>query len=257
MKKHFNLTILLALLCMILVGVNAYIYIERDKKAPVISFPEEQLVYTEGTKTSELLEGVTAADDKDGDVTDSLRVYNVMIMEDGETAAIIYYAKDSSNNIASATRIAVYDGPGTTEKSDTEVDGTDNDSESVFNVVTQPDEKESASSASGDSGDSERQSASGSRDTSEDQSSSEQESGKPAIILSRNAVTVGYRSSFSSLAYIQDIKDDKDSYEDLFRRIVLNSDVSTKKRGSYTAQMYVVDSDGNKSDTVTLHVTVE
>lgn len=231
MKKHFNLTILLALLCLVLVGVNAYIYIERDKKAPVISFPEEQLVYTEDTKTSELLEGVTAADDKDGDVTDSLRVYNVMIMEDGETAAIIYYAKDSSNNIASATRIAVYDGPGTTEKSDTEVDGTDNDSESVFNVVTQPDEKESASS--------------------------EQESGKPVIILSRNAVTVGYRSSFSSLAYIQDIKDDKDSYEDLFRRIVLNSDVSTKKRGSYTAQMYVVDSDGNKSDTVTLRVTVE
>lgn len=231
MKKHFNLTILLALLCMVLVGVNAYIYIERDKKAPVISFPEEQLVYTEDTKTSELLEGVTAADDKDGDVTDSLRVYNVMIMEDGETAAIIYYAKDSSNNIASATRIAVYDGPGTTEKSDTEVDGTDNDSESVFNVVTQPDEKESASS--------------------------EQESGKPSIILSRNSVTVGYRSSFSSLAYIQDIKDDKDSYEDLFRRIVLNSDVSTKKRGSYTAQMYVVDSDGNKSDTVTLRVTVE
>lgn len=231
MKKHFNLTILLALLCMVLVGVNAYIYIERDKKAPVISFPEEQLVYTEDTKASELLEGVTAADDKDGDVTDSLRVYNVMIMEDGETAAIIYYAKDSSNNIASATRIAVYDGPGTKEKSDTEVDGTDNDSESVFNVVTQPDEKESASS--------------------------EQESGKPSIILSRNSVTVGYRSSFSSLAYIQDIKDDKDSYEDLFRRIVLNSDVSTKKRGSYTAQMYVVDSDGNKSDTVTLRVTVE
>ncbi|MBQ4045939.1 MAG: hypothetical protein II627_05770, partial [Lachnospiraceae bacterium] len=186
------------------------------------------------------------------DVTDSLRIYNVTILEDGETAAIVYYAKDSSNNIASARRIAVYEGPGTNEKTNVEVDSSDNHtgSESGFNVVTLPDTEKNQNSES-------TQSQASGQEESSAAADSDQDTGKPVIILSRNSVTVAYRSSFNSLAYIQDIKDDKDSYDSLFRRIVLESDVSTKRRGNYTAEMYVVDSDGNKSDVVTLHVRVD
>ena len=61
----------------------------RDTKAPVISVPTEMITYEEGSDKALLLAGVTASDDRDGDVTANVRIYDIAVMEDGHSAQVI------------------------------------------------------------------------------------------------------------------------------------------------------------------------
>ncbi len=48
-----------------------------------------------GSDTAPLLEGVTATDEKDGDVTDSLAIENIFPNDDHTSASVVYAVKDS------------------------------------------------------------------------------------------------------------------------------------------------------------------
>ena len=62
----------------VLLVVCLVLYLGKDRKGPEIFFDEErQIEYTEGMDEALLLEGVTAVDEKDGDVSDSLLVEDV------------------------------------------------------------------------------------------------------------------------------------------------------------------------------------
>ena len=74
----------------------------------MIQVPAEQISYREGAETKELLKGVTAMDDRDGDVSDSLLVEKVLPSDDGSTAQVIYAAMDKSNNVTKAYRSVEY-----------------------------------------------------------------------------------------------------------------------------------------------------
>lgn len=87
----------------ILIGVNAYFYLNTDRIAPVITFGEEEIVYREGMSEEGLLEGVTAMDDRDGDVTDSLVVEKVSKMADGDVI-VSYAAMDRAGNVVKKAR---------------------------------------------------------------------------------------------------------------------------------------------------------
>lgn len=69
-------------------------------KHPEITLGEAGMVseYSDDMDTSELLAGVTAYDDRDGDVTDSVTVLNVLVLDNGEYIKVTYAAKDSHNN---------------------------------------------------------------------------------------------------------------------------------------------------------------
>ena len=82
--------------------------VTRDTKAPVISVPTEMITYEEGSDKSLLLAGVTASDDRDGDVTANVRIYDIAVMEDGHSAQIIYAAYDSSYNLGKRFRTVGY-----------------------------------------------------------------------------------------------------------------------------------------------------
>jgi len=75
----------------------------RDVVPPVISLPEGVASYTQGDSPEVLLSGVTAIDERDGDVTDSIIISSVSVTGNGEAIAV-YHAKDSSNNVAMAVR---------------------------------------------------------------------------------------------------------------------------------------------------------
>lgn len=79
-----------------------------DREAPVITVEELELEYEEGTDTKALLQGVTAYDGRDGDVTASVIVDSIISLDDGKTAKVIYAAKDRQNNIGTAFRIVSY-----------------------------------------------------------------------------------------------------------------------------------------------------
>ena len=85
-------------------AVCAFFYLQMDRIAPVITLPDTEQTYTTGTDTDQLLEGVTAYDSHDGDVTASLLIEKVTETGNGEVI-VTYAAMDSSNNVAELSRI--------------------------------------------------------------------------------------------------------------------------------------------------------
>ena len=102
--KESVVTAFLSILCAILlIGVIAGSCL-LDRTAPEISLNgKNTLTYIEGDSYDVLLEGMTAEDGVDGDVTDTIRVSNIYVTGDGK-AIVVYVAKDSSNNIAKLKR---------------------------------------------------------------------------------------------------------------------------------------------------------
>ena len=123
-KKIYFLLIVLVIIifsgCVISVVVS-------DRKAPEITLGEAGMVseYSDDMDTSELLAGVTAYDDRDGDVTDSVTVLNVLVLDNGEYIKVTYAAKDSHNNVAQKSAKIKYSG----SKSFINVSVTEDDSE--------------------------------------------------------------------------------------------------------------------------------
>ncbi|MBQ8857711.1 MAG: hypothetical protein IJ024_06160 [Lachnospiraceae bacterium] len=98
----------LAICSAVLIVLAAFGIFTADKTAPVISLEGKNiLTYTEGESYDVLLEDVTAEDDKDGDVTDSLLVSNIYITSE-DKAMVVYVAKDKSNNISKLKREVHY-----------------------------------------------------------------------------------------------------------------------------------------------------
>ena len=102
--------VVIALIAVICAGFYAFVLYDRmtsDKTAPEITY-EGELLYSPELEPEELLKGVKAVDDKDGDVSASLTVESVdTTLIQGE-AIITYVARDSSNNIGRAKRNVGY-----------------------------------------------------------------------------------------------------------------------------------------------------
>lgn len=79
-----------------------------DSTAPVISFPDEEIQASVGAAETELLYGVTARDNRDGDVTGSLVVESISALEPDHTAEVTYAAFDKAGNVAKAKRTLRY-----------------------------------------------------------------------------------------------------------------------------------------------------
>lgn len=102
------ITVVLAILCIAGIVGSAVVYMGKDRKGPTIQVPAEEITYYEGEDTAKLLEGVTAVDDKDKDVTDTLMIEKIIPSGDGETAQVVYAAMDKSNNVTKAYRTVKY-----------------------------------------------------------------------------------------------------------------------------------------------------
>ena len=94
-----KLVALLLVVCIGLAGCVVYIRMNADTKGPEIIFSDNAVtLYRPDMTNEELLAGVTAADDKDGDVSTSLTVESVYGIDDTHVF-VTYTAKDGSNNI--------------------------------------------------------------------------------------------------------------------------------------------------------------
>ena len=101
-RRH--LTVILQLvLTAILVGAVMLRILSGDRKGPDITMPGEDIVLTESTTDAQLFEGITASDEIDGDVSDTLRLESVTKVSDN-LVLLVYAAKDKSNNVSTVTR---------------------------------------------------------------------------------------------------------------------------------------------------------
>lgn len=108
--KKTHITTLLMIIAASLFAICIFVKKSKDSIGPKIIFPDTKLEYTERTNTTQLLDGIKAIDDKDGDVTSSLRVLLVIPNKENTQVTVKYIAKDKSNNITKASKTYEYSG---------------------------------------------------------------------------------------------------------------------------------------------------
>ena len=105
MKDSGKWAVVFTVLNIILIVTCVVLLLGRDRKAPVISFSENDLIYYSGIDNEKLLQGVTAMDAKDGDVSDRIVVEKI-VQNKNENRAVVYYAvTDLDGNAAQASRM--------------------------------------------------------------------------------------------------------------------------------------------------------
>lgn len=90
------------------VGLKFYIARTVDRTPPVISFDSDVVEVDVGAGEDVLLTGVTAWDDRDGDVTGEVMIKGVSQLITADSAKITYIAFDSANNMSIANRTVRY-----------------------------------------------------------------------------------------------------------------------------------------------------
>ena len=242
MKK--GLVAMLLLACAALLAGNVVIYIGKDRNGPDITVPQEELTYVAGSDTSALLNGVTAVDDRDGDVTSTVTVESIIPNEDQTGASVIYVAKDSKNNVTKATRLISY-----------AADAGQAAAQEAEAATQQADQEAAAA---------DQTAASGADAQTADDGAAQNEAAiaalpaeSPRFYLTQYSVEVERGAELNRLGYVQDITDDKDSRDELYQGIQISGEVDTNTPGEYMLEYYVVDSDGNTSNTAQLKVTVK
>lgn len=107
--KPIWLVVLLAVVCGAAWGIYEYAVVySRDTKGPRIEFAAERLEVSVHDDRSKLLEGVSAKDDRDGDVTASVLVEGISAIRSDHSASVTYAAFDKAGNVSKAVRTVRY-----------------------------------------------------------------------------------------------------------------------------------------------------
>lgn len=234
MKKLHAAGAVLLLGCIVLGIISVVLYMGQDHTAPEITIEEADITYTEGEAYTALMEGVTAKDDQDGDLTD--QVFVDKVIPTGEDTAMVYYgAIDSAKNVATKGRKIHYI-PAADETA----------AEETAETVQQTEEQQDAEAQ---------------EQTGEEQASQTPEltpnGERPVLALNTTAATVAVGTGFDPMSVIQGMVDDKDSVDVLSQKIMVDGTYDTAVPGNYSLSFYVMDSDGNTSDPIAFTLTVQ
>ena len=109
MRKFRKLWLVLFIIMAVLFGVYRFMEIKKsDSSGPVISVGKELIELSIYDDEALLLEGVTATDKKDGDVTSSVIVESISKFYGDNRRTVTYAAFDSDNHISKATKEVCY-----------------------------------------------------------------------------------------------------------------------------------------------------
>ena len=255
-----KLVIFLAIICIALSGLVIWTRVNTDREGPEIIFGESEIVYSDDMDPEELLTDVTAEDDVDGDVTDSLTVESVYPVSD-EAAVAVYVAKDSKNNVTKAKREISYRADGTGDDSETAsadqtTDEETSDEEENLSQETNADDPELTPTP--------EVSPTQSALSEEEQAREEQEAlaeampaQSPRLYLTDYIVHVNRGESVNKLDYVKEIQDDDDNISELWHYIRVEGNLDVNVSGTYELSYYVTDLNGNRSNIALLKVIVE
>lgn len=278
--KAKGLVIGICLADAVLLALCIFMYLRLDRSAPVISFGENRIVYTEGMDTSLLLDGITAIDDMDGDVSDTLLIEKISDTAKGDVL-VTYAALDKSNNVAKASRIFPanmnpdnqdFYGAQETETIETIPSETETGTLDAGDENGNPDE--GRTDGQGRDGAQENQDGGQPRQPEEednnaennqdakgadrDQANDSRENEAPVLRLSKDVLTV--KAGAESVNWndcIRSLSDDQDSRAQLFSNLVMEGQVDLHIPGEYPVTIYTKDSEGMESEKHTVTVKVE
>jgi len=241
-------------------------YKNQDRTAPEIKVDQsEKIVYTEGEDYGKLLEGVTAQDDKDGDLTSEVFVEKVVPVS--KKKAVVYYGvTDKTKNVGTASREVTYqaaegsDAAEETAQDTASEDTTQKTDEKSAKKTKKKSKKAKTKKTAEDkkAEESTQDAAAAEQQSTDQQSEALQPNGtRPAMKLAEEAKTIARGTSFNALNEVTDAVDDKDDRDTLFRGLHIDGNYNVNQAGTYTLQYYVQDSDGNTSDPITFTLTVQ
>jgi len=232
-----KITIVLTIVTLALIFLCASSTLMKDRQAPEILVPEVMITYMEGSDESVLLEGVTAKDDKDGDISSNVRIYDIAVLEDGTRAQVTYAVYDSSYNLGKGSRVVLYqeapdeepeikEEPETTEEPEPQPETTEAPVETTEEIPAGYEDLPLESD------------------------------GSPVIRLTTHDVRIDVGGEFYSMDYVEDAVDLEDSREELYRNMYLEGEYHTDTAGEYELTYYCVDSDGHVSNYAKLKLIV-
>lgn len=110
--KVFRIIVLIAFIFVSAASATVFISekLAVDKTIPVITVEEESIEVSLKATDEELLKGVTAHDEKDGDLTDKIIVESISRFIEKGVSKVTYAVCDSNNNVAKATRTIKFKG---------------------------------------------------------------------------------------------------------------------------------------------------
>lgn len=109
MKKIRICSLILLLISCVAFGVYIfYAKMTSDTVAPVVSCESDMIEVSVGMPEEVLLEGVTAMDDKSGDVTDTLVIESMSQLMDDNSRIVTYAAIDEKQNVGRLQRTVKY-----------------------------------------------------------------------------------------------------------------------------------------------------
>ncbi len=104
-----RLTIILCVLCAVLY-IFSKRYVERDSgdQKPLISMDEREITISVEDSEEAIFQGVTAEDEEDGDVTDSLILESMGNLDKNLARTAVIAAFDSAGNVSKTSRLVSY-----------------------------------------------------------------------------------------------------------------------------------------------------
>lgn len=266
-----TITIIMSVLSAVLLGLCALVYLSEDKTGPEIQLSNVTVTYHETGDKNDLFAGVKAVDSRNGDVSDTLKIDRITEVQEGKYSVVTYIAKDKSNNISKKDRwINLIDGT-TSEVPMLDAESTITvETELETESETQPETVRSGNLAGIQTASVSVTEAAENESETETETETETEGNieHPVIRLTTNEVELSIGQSFDCMTYIAGCRDDVDTIDDLYRRIIVNGTdkngnevgtgtISTYSVNEYYLNYYVVDSDGNRSNVEKLTVTVK
>lgn len=108
--KYLQRGTIVAFVVMVLIYCGVTLYTDKmvDNTPPTITCESSEIVVSVKDDPSVLLQGVTAWDDRDGDLTAQVEIKSVSQLITDDTAQVSYIVFDSSNNMAVAKRTVRY-----------------------------------------------------------------------------------------------------------------------------------------------------
>lgn len=231
MKQEKLVAVLIAG-CLILGGIALVVRGSQDRQAPVIKVKKADITYQEGQGYGELLKGVSAKDNRDGDLTDDVFVDRVVQIKDGK--AIVYYGvMDKAKNVGTAKRTVNYieDGNPHPKTEDTAAENTE--------------QSQDASAAQNDPA------------KANENNDLTPVGEAPVIALTTDQVTIAAGTEFDLMSVVKGVADGSDDADSLSTRISVDGQYDVNTPGSYLLHYYVIDADGNTSEVKTLTLNVQ
>ncbi|MBR5595916.1 MAG: DUF5011 domain-containing protein [Lachnospiraceae bacterium] len=253
--KEKSLGILLGLFNVILLILCLVFFWGKDRISPVIKVEPVNYVYEEDLPEALLYQGVTAFDEKDGDVTNRIVIEKVVTDREQGTATITYGASDQSGNVGKVVRtlempvLTRIQFPSAGEAG-IQASAQAKTKETLETEVME--EETEMSEGQEENGEETNDETEGMQTV-----GSIQDTGRPTMSFSSRELVVKVGETPEWRSVVAEASDDKDTKESLLESLEVQGEFHTETVGIYYVSLRVTDGDGQESSAYPLKLIVE